>query len=122
VPLTTPSGGGPAPGAAPAVAPEAPAAPVHRPGSDQAMAATIAIMDMSELPMPFPGAAGDQPLPSIEEAVWRHQKRVMKDKAGLSRAETAGEILLLLKQDGYGIEERTRIATVIGADPSTLID
>lgn len=126
-PSTTPSGGlsapAPAPGAAPAVAPAAPAAPVHRPGSDQAMAATIAIMDMSELPMPGPSApAGNQPLPSIEESVWRHQKRVMKDKAGLSRAETAGEILVLLKQDGYSIEDRTRIATVIGADPSTVID
>ncbi len=110
--------GGPVP-VAPA-APAAPAAPGPRPGSDQAMAATIAIMDMSELPMPSPAAGGPQPLPSIEEAVWRHQKRVMKDKPGLSRAETAGEILVLLKQDGYSLEDRQRIANVIGADPNTV--
>jgi len=126
----------PPPGGAPAAAPQTaqgapasgsvpipPASPAHRPGSDQAMAATIAIMDPSDLPMPIPGATGgEQQLPSIEEAVWRHQKRVMKNKPGLSRAETAGEILVLLKQDGYTFEDRKRIASVIGADPAALIE
>lgn len=115
-PAGTPAGG-------PVPVPVAPAAPGPRPGSDQAMAATIAIMDMSELPMPSPAAAGGaQQLPSIEEAVWRHQKRVMKNQPGLSRPETAGEILTLLKQDGYSFEDRKRIASVIGADPNTLTD
>jgi hypothetical protein len=109
----------------PASGPEriTPASPAHRPGSDQAMAATIAVKDMSELPMPDQAtAAGDQPPPSIEEAVWRHQKRVMKSKPWLGRAETAGEILILLKQDGYNLEERKRIADVIGADSSSVVD
>ncbi len=114
--------------------PEAPAAggpaqirpedtPPNRAGSDQAMAATIAIMDVSELPMPMPGAGGEaQPLPSIEEAVWRHQKRVMKSKPGLNRADTAAEILILLKADGYSLQDRQRIAGVIGADGNTVIE
>ena len=129
------SGASPVPGSAPPVPATGaatpaggpvritPADPLHRAGSDQAMAATIAIMDVSELPMPGPAAVGgEQPLPSIEEAVWRHQKRVMKNKPGLSRPETAAEILVALKQDGYSMEERARIASVIGADPGAVLD
>lgn len=118
-------GSGSAPEGAPAPMPQAPAPGAGpRPGSDQAMAATIAIMDMSELPMPNPlaGAGAGQPLPSIEEAVWRHQKRVMKNSPALSRLETTAEILVLLKQDGYSFEDRKRIAGVIGADPATVVD
>ncbi len=118
---TSPPVGAPAAPAAP-VAPVAPAAPDSRPKSDQGMAATIAIMDMSELPIPSPAAGGGQQLPSIEEAVWRHQKCVMKDRAGLSRAETAAEILILLKQDGYSLEDRQRIAGVIGADAAAVTE
>ncbi|MFH2009609.1 MAG: hypothetical protein ABI333_23655 [bacterium] len=97
------------------------AAPAHRPGSDQAMAATIAVMDINDLPIPG-YTAGSSALPTIEESVWRHQKRVMKDKPGLNRAETAAEILMLLKADGYSFEDRKRIASIIGADPASVVD
>lgn len=94
-----------------------------RGGSDQAMAATIAIMDMKDLPFPGPGSLpSGQPLPPIEEAVWRHQKSVMKDHAGLDRAGCALQILNRLKVDGYPMDERKRIAGIIGGSPSDVVD
>jgi hypothetical protein len=92
-----------------------------RGGSDQAMAATIAVSDVSELPASMGRMANGQ-LPPIEEAVWRHQKRIVKKTSGLSRAEIAKEILAALKADGYSMEDRKRIATIIGARPEDVTD
>jgi hypothetical protein len=148
--LTAPgqSGGGPAvvPGSAPP-APQAgtperseddqgssgkhrvtPADPSVRADSQQAMAATIAIMDVNDLPVPpSPDAGGGpaappQPLPPIEESVWRHQKAVMKENPGLDRPACAARILERLKSDGYSVDDRKRIAGIIGGDPDTVSD
>ncbi len=103
-----------------------PGNPNVRASSEQAMAATIAIMDVNDLPLPMPGGGGGlppgQPLPPVEESVWRHQKAVMKENPGLDRSGCAVKILERLKQDGYSVDERKRIATIIGGDPSTVID
>ena len=123
------SSGGPAritPGplapAASAAGPQ-PAAPGPRGPSDQAVAATIAIMDVNDLPLPGMGKqAAGQPLPPIEEAVWRHQKGVMKENPHLDRAGCALNILQRLKADGYAMEERKRIASIIGGSPSDVVD
>jgi hypothetical protein len=107
------SGGGEAP----------PPAASPRGASDQAMAATIAIMDVNDLPLPgLAKPMKGQPLPPIEEAVWRHQKGVMKDNPGLDRAGCAKLILQRLKGDGYSMEERKRLASIIGGSPNDVVD
>ena len=98
------------------------------------MAATIAIMNMDDLPASLaaagatppsggaPGGGAGAPLPPIEEAAWRHQKTVLREQPGLDRAALAPQVLARLKADGYPLEERRRIAGVIGGDPSLIPD
>jgi hypothetical protein len=87
------------------------------------MAATIAIMDPNDVPLPMPQAQGaPQSLAPIEESVWRHQKAVLKEHPGLPRAECAVKILERLKGDGYSVEDRRRIASIIGATPDDVKD
>lgn len=115
-----------------------PDAPSLRADSQQAMAATIAIMSLDDLPASV-GAVGVQPsagapapavaaggppapLPPIEEASWRHQKSVLREHPGLDRVALAPHVLARLKADGYPLDERRRIAGVIGGDPNLVTD
>jgi hypothetical protein len=65
---------------------------------------------------PAPG----EPRPSIEEAVWRHQKSVMKSQPGIPKKELAKQILEALEKDGYPTEDRQRVGRLLGADPADL--
>lgn len=82
------------------------------------MTETIAA-DGSE-PDPGQASAEGNARPSIEEAVWRHQKSVMKSQPRIPKKELAKQILQALEQDGYSAEERQRVGRLLGADPSDL--
>lgn len=82
------------------------------------MAPTIAQDSEIAPPTPSPGPGGARP--PIEEAVWRHQKIIMKQKPGIARQDLAREILVALDRDGYSPEERRRVGQQLGANASDL--
>lgn len=85
-----------------------------------AKALLIPLAGSTQSPLKETKEAPSGDIPPIEEAVFRHQQKLIKENPGLNRKEMARRILSSLENDGYPVDARRVVGRQLGADPADL--